>query len=270
MSFLYLLQFDGDITNDHAEFDDFATPTVVSGTPVYSASANGQAFEVGSAVINLGASWIDLGYNSNLNMQLQVDSDATDGVILACDELTTNKCVWAFLLTDNGTNIKYYSYLEEQTTAYQYALSVPAGNGMNNYNWEFVYGNAYRRVNGGSFAGGTFYAGFTTAWDNGRYVFQQRIGQSLYGNNPTTPLPILTAATGVHLDWISVNLENDGYVTATNTNTSIRTAPTVAASAFAVTPTPKQPVQAMATSIAGKLGSGGGGAVIVSQKEFWT
>lgn len=279
MAFTILMQFDDNLDNDGIFDGEYPSPSVDSGTAVYSASGSGKAFEVGSAVVDLGTSLFHTGViaESNLNIELKVDSDATDGIIMACDDLTTDGAAWALILQDMATTpkISLRSWTSVQTSsATNVVINVPTGNGFNNYNYEFNGSTCYYRVNGGSSSVGNFYAAYLTSYWNSDHEFQVWIGKSLYANTPSSnPLSSLTAATGVHIDWVSCSNDNDGYSLNSNTNTDVRSESASSTSSIVGDAVPKTSngVEVMPSTVIGQLpvaGGGGGGGEV--QKEFWS
>ena len=275
MSYAILMQFADNLDNDGLFGDGYKSPSVDSGTPAYTISDNDKAFDLDSAVIDIGTSIFHSGIlqSGNLNIELKVDSDATDGVILSCDDLEGDKSVWVLSLIDTSSTPKLQlrSWLPSQTTSADITITIPSGNGWNNYNFELSTSTTcYYRVNGGSSTSVTFYGGIDS-WDDSFRTFQLWIGKTLYGTTPSSsPLSSAIAATGVHIDWIASSSDNEGFSLNTNTNTAVRSeTPSSSGSLLVGAPTSETATSAIvypSTSI-GQLSTG---TVSEVQKEFWS
>jgi hypothetical protein len=273
MSYGILMQFDDNLDNDGLFGDAYKSPSIVSGTAVYTTSDNGKAFDVGSAVVDVGTSsnYLGLPEPFNLNLNIKVDSDATDGVILACDELDGDTPTWAISLIDTASTpkIEFRSWNSEGTVGLLPNIAVPSGNGWNNFNFSNSISTLYYKVNGGSATINTTYA-TPSFWTSGGR-FQVSIGRSQYGSTPSSnPLSTTSAATGVHLDWIAAALGYEGFSVNTNTNTSVRSENAEGTDLFLENePLPEFGTPAKTTNsnnAIGQLPSGGG----ETQKEFWS
>lgn len=196
------------------------TVSVESGTPVYAASSNGKAFELESAVLDLGTDPLLLTQaatsSSTLNIELKVESDATDGVIFACDDISSSGFpVFALSLVDtSGTpKLRFTTWSSADTQAgVTKDINVPSGNGYNNYAFYFT-SSVFVAVNGGSWSSGSNRN--SAQWgesSGGPFTFEYRIGKSLYGTNPiSNGLSTGNSATGVYIDWFVSSLNKEGY-----------------------------------------------------------
>lgn len=214
-----------DLTND-ADIDG----TVVSGTATFSNSQNsGKSFDMGSAVVNINA-----GENTGIGkynfpifsvnghiieFELKIDANATDGVILACDELNSDRAVWAISLIDTATTpkLKFCGWSEEEeshtspTHQTSFEMAVPAGNGWNHYQI-IIENSLYHRVNGGTQSSASGTPLQPSQWNNPSgnsvsfYEFEIDIGRSQYGTLATNnTLSTGASATNCHLDWFFIH-----------------------------------------------------------------
>lgn len=212
-----------DLTND-ADIDG----TVVSGTATYSNSQNsGKSFDMGSAVVD-----INVGENTGfgkyyfpfftssgniLEFELKVDSDATDGVILACDEINADVPVWAISLVDTASTPKLQVVVwadnEDAGTTTNHSntfdITIPSGNGWNHYQLIYASTSIKHRVNGGTQSSYTVNSLTQSNWSDVNYhsvnnfEYEINIGRSQYGTTATNnTLSTGASATNCHLDWI--------------------------------------------------------------------
>jgi hypothetical protein len=274
MSYGILMQFDDNLDNDGLFGDAYKSPSIVSGTAIYTTSDNGKAFDVGSAVVDVGTSsnYLGLPEPFNLNLNIKVDSDATDGVILACDELDGDAPVWVISLIDTASTpkIEFRSWNYAGNASALPTIAVPSGNGWNSFNFSNSSSTLYYRVNGGSLSSNTTYA-TPTNWTSGG-LFQVSIGRSQYGSTPSSnPLSTTSTATGVHLDWIAAAFGYEGYSVSTNTDTSVRSETPEGTDLFLENePLPEFGTPTKTTNsnnAIGQLPVAGGGE---TQKEFWS
>jgi hypothetical protein len=220
--YYHFFQFDDNVSNS-ATWQP--TVTVESGSPVYNISDNGKSFELESAVLNLGTDVVinGLATRFGLNIEIKVDSDATDGIILSCDDIANSRPCWTMELIDTATSPKIVirTWTDGTTQSFQQSSSVvPSTGTWNNYQWEASSTTMYKRINGGSHTNSTSYTSYwgdlTAGLDS--YIFEYRIGSSLYNT-------ITAGATGVHLDWYVLSTDNEGYTVPSNVDTSVRSYP---------------------------------------------
>lgn len=228
--YFHFFQFDDNVTNS-ATWQP--TVTVESGSPVYNISNNGKSFELESAVLNLGTSAVTNGFAAlfGLNIQIKVDADATDGVILSCDDIANSRPCWTLELIDTASSpkiiIRMWSSSNGTQSYSEYSIPVPSTGTSNNYQYELHTTTLYKRVNGEAPVLG--YGFQSSNWRDvptglNPYIFEFRVGSSLY--NITT-----ASATGVHLDWYVLSMNNEGYIPSSNDDTSVRSYSVEAASA---------------------------------------
>lgn len=233
MHYLHFFQFDSSIENGVSDPLWQDSVTVESGVSVFAPSNNGSAFEVGSAVLDLGQDRTTFGIGGafGINLHMKMVNGATDGIIVACDDIERSRPVWALELVgaDSSAFVRLLTFDAKTKNSSEARISVPADSDYHNYSWQsdltFVYTSldGETRVNRGYNKSGIAYNASTTEndWFDSAHNFEFRIGRSLYATNP--PLNASNpfakdsvSATGVYLDWYLLSPENEGYGTSAN------------------------------------------------------
>lgn len=277
--FNQLYQFDGNLNNDQTE--DSSRTTVVSGTPSYNASPNGQALVTSSANIKVDTyTPVIFDMADEIGMAIKIATGNTDGVIASADGVLSDGVTvrgrWALLLSAGSLLMRRWdeSGTLAQTTITGWSLDTWfLLRFATNSSWENAYAvnSATPTVLDDSAS--------SFEWKGGEgFIDELYLGYSVGAvNNPNSPVAN-TPATGVELDWLYVsdrfNSQNTSGTTmqADTRGTAARTTFVYGAEVFASSPGISLDLAAdfyPSVVVAPELPSGGGGGGPVI-KEFWS
>lgn len=280
--FNILYNFDGNLNNE--QFEESSRTSILSGTPSYNASPNGQALVTSSAQIKVETYdpvlWEG---GQEFGMAIKIATGVTDGVILSADGYAADgtTALGRFALVITGGNLEMRRWTQVDTSI----LTTITGWSLDTwfllrFATNSTNANAYA-VNGatptalGSGASSNFWADQTRRNDN------FYIGASVGAVSNTSDPVANTAATGVELDWLYFsdyfNDDTTGYLSMEDDTrgTAVRTIELYSNSADSIgaaasTVTLATPADLYPTTIeAPELGTGGGGGGPVI-KEFWS
>lgn len=117
MNYSHLFQFNNNLSDDNP---DGAGGSIVSGTPVYNASPNGNALDVSSAQISLAKTGTTI-YQARdeLGIVLKIATGVTDGTILSQDIALSASDTARWALTITGGNLRFHAFATGTTVQTQ-------------------------------------------------------------------------------------------------------------------------------------------------------
>lgn len=230
--------------------------TTVSGTPSYvTGDGGGNALTISSATVSKTMPYMQIKDQLMVEINVRVNTGYADGVVWTL-ETDDGRIIMALIIEGGVWQIRSYTSTNTGTqTEALYAVTPDT--------WQYISmstsgPSCTTHFEGNSSIVDTGYWGAAN-WLNGPEQAVFVLGDTINGASPTTPLPVLTAATGVDVDYwvIHPSNENTAYGTVTTLAGTERSMP--ADGGFSVL-TNKPLVLPVETG-------GGGGPVI---KEFWS
>lgn len=276
-----LYDFDGNLNN--TQFEQAARTTVLSGTPSYNASPNGQALVTSSAKIKV-ETYYPVMWETGLEhgMAIKIATGVTDGVIMTADGYDTDQVSllgrWALVI--NGGNLEMRRWNQSGTVV----ATTITGWSLDTWFLLRFATNSSSSANAYAVNGATpttlGSAASYIAWATDRKLnYDFYIGASVGAVNNTNSPVADTAATGVEVDWLYFsNFYNDD-ITGTlsmeddTRGTAVRTLDLFTDNAEVEQAEPavvlNEPADLYPTTIvAPQVATGGGGGPVI--KEFWS